>query len=106
MDHPSASPEHSAAVSSRNLALTALINRISNGDESALAELYDSTSSLVFSLFLRIDGDRASAEEVVLDIYSQVWRQARDYDSNRGAPLAWLLTISPTRSVDPLDLGW
>jgi len=106
MDHPSAPPEHSAAVSSRNLALAALIKRISSADESALAELYDLTSSLVFSLVLRIVSDRASAEEVVLDVYSQVWRQARDYDSKRGAPLAWLLTISRTRSVDRLRSGW
>ena len=106
MDHPSASPEHSAVVSSRNRALAALITRISQGDETALAELYDSTSSLVFGLVLRIVGDRASSEEVVLDIYMQVWRQAATYDSSRGTPLAWLLTISRTRAVDRLRSGW
>jgi RNA polymerase sigma-70 factor (ECF subfamily) len=106
MDHSSASPEHSSAATRRNLALADLIRRMARGDETALAELYDSTSNLVYSLALRILNERGSAEEVVLDIYTQVWRQAGDYDAGRGAPLAWLLTIARTRSVDRLRSGW
>jgi RNA polymerase sigma-70 factor (ECF subfamily) len=64
--------------------------------------LYDSTSRLVFALILRIVGDRATAEEVVLDVYTQVWRQAASYDSKRGAPLAWIMTIARTRAIDRL----
>ncbi len=92
--------------SSRNPALVALVKRISQGDETAVGQLYDMTSSIVYGLALRILGEASNAEEVVLDVYTQVWRQAATYDEARGAPLAWLLTIARTRSVDRLRSGW
>jgi RNA polymerase sigma-70 factor (ECF subfamily) len=49
--------------------------------------------------------DRSTAEEVLLDVYTQVWRQASTYDAGRGAPLAWLLTIARTRAIDRLRSG-
>ncbi len=106
MDHSSASPKHSADASARNSALVALIQRISRGDETAVGELYDTTNGIVYSLALRVLGDISNAEEVVLDVYTQVWRQAGTYDEERGTPLAWLLTIARTRSVDRLRSGW
>ena len=106
MDHSSASPKHSADASGRNPALVALIQRISRGDETAVGELYDTTNGIVYSLALRVLGDISNAEEVVLDVYTQVWRQAGTYDEERGTPLAWLLTIARTRSVDRLRSGW
>lgn len=78
---------------------------MADGDQSALTELYDSTNRLVFGLVLRVVGDRATAEEVVLDVYTQVWRQAATYDTNRGAPLAWIMTIARTRGIDRLRSG-
>jgi len=80
----------------------ALIRRVAAGDQSALAQLYDATSRMVFGLILRIVTDRASAEEVLLDVYTQVWRQASSFDSNRGAPIAWLMTIARSRAIDRL----
>lgn len=80
----------------------ALIRRVAAGDQAALTHLYDGTSRLVFGLILRIIAERASAEEVLLDVYTQVWRQAASYDSNRGAPLAWLMTIARSRAIDRL----
>lgn len=78
---------------------------MADGDQSALTELYDATSRLVFGLILRVVTDRSSAEEVLLDVYTQVWRQASSYDSKRGAPLAWLMTIARTRGIDRLRAG-
>jgi RNA polymerase sigma-70 factor (ECF subfamily) len=75
------------------------------GDESALSQLYDETSRLIFGLTLRILGDAATAEEVLLDVYCQVWRQAASYSSERGAPLAWLMTIARSRAIDRLRAG-
>jgi len=83
----------------------ALIDDISRGDQSALGELYDSTSRIVFGLILRIVTDRATAEEVLLDVYTQVWRQASSYDPSRGAPLAWLTTIARSRAIDRVRAG-
>jgi len=83
----------------------ALIKRVAEGDQSAFTTLYDSTSRYVFGLILRVVTDRSTAEEVLLDVYTQVWRQASTYDSTRGAPLAWLMTIARTRGIDRLRSG-
>jgi len=79
-----------------------LIGRIASGDQSALATLYDSTCRMVFGLVLRILSDHPAAEEVALDVYTQVWRQASSYDGQRGTPVAWLLTIARSRAIDRL----
>lgn len=99
------SPQDSREQTTRDQDWTALIKRVADGDQSALATLYDSTSRLVFGLILRVVIDRSTAEEVLLDVYTQVWRQAATYDSKRGAPLAWLMTIARTRGIDRLRSG-
>lgn len=93
-------PQDSIALNTRDQDWTTLIRNSARGDQSALGELYDATSRLVFGLVLRIVGDRASAEEVLLDVYTQAWRQAANYDAERGAPLAWLMTIARSRAID------
>lgn len=82
--------------------LTATLARIALADDEALAEFYDRTSSLVFSLVQRILGNPSVAEEVTLDIYMQVWRQARQYNPRRAAPKTWLLVIARSRAIDAL----
>ena len=99
------SPQDSRETSTRDRDWAALIKRVADGDQSALTTLYDSTSRLVFGLVLRVVNDRSTAEEVLLDVYTQVWRQASTYDSQRGAPLAWLMTIARTRGIDRLRSG-
>ena len=99
------SPQDSRELSSRDQDWAALIKRVADGDQFALTVLYDSTSRLVFGLILRVVTDRSSAEEVLLDVYTQVWRQASTYDAKRGAPLAWLMTIARTRGIDRLRSG-
>ena len=90
----------------RDQELIDLVRKIANGDQSALATLYDSTNRLVYGLILRVLGDASSSEEVLLDVYAQVWRQASSYDTDRGAPLAWLTTIARSRAIDRLRSGW
>lgn len=99
------SPQDSRELNTRDHDWAALIKRVADGDQSALTTLYDSTSRLVFGLILRVVTDRSTAEEVLLDVYTQVWRQASTYDANRGAPLAWLMTIARTRGIDRLRSG-
>ncbi|MDP9339957.1 MAG: sigma-70 family RNA polymerase sigma factor [Acidobacteriota bacterium] len=89
-----------ASCSTAVLALT--LARISGGDDDALAELYDCTSALVFGLVRQILDNPAVAEEVTMDIYLQVWRQAKSYDANRSAPRTWLLMIARSRAIDSL----
>ena len=83
----------------------ALIKQVATGDQFALTALYEATNRLVFGLILRIVIDRATAEEVLLDVYTQVWRQAALYDTNRGAPLAWMMTIARSRAIDRIRSG-
>lgn len=99
------SPRDSREVSTRDQDWATLIKRVADGDHSALTLLYDSTSRLVFGLILRVVPDRSTAEEVLLDVFTQVWRQASTYDAKRGAPLAWLMTIARTRGIDRLRSG-
>lgn len=99
------SPQDFREQSTRDQDWAALIKRVADGDHSALTTLYDATSRLVFGLILRVVTDRSNAEEVLLDVYTQVWRQASTYDVKRGAPLAWLMTIARTRGIDRLRSG-
>jgi RNA polymerase sigma factor (sigma-70 family) len=83
-------------------ALGALIARIGEHDDKALAALYDATSARVFGLVGRIVNDTALAEEVVEDTYWQVWRQAVRFEAARGRPLTWLLAMARSRAIDAL----
>src|ERR1044072_6601896 len=83
----------------------AVISQIALGDQQAMSQLYHGTSKQVFGLVLRILGDRGLAEEVVLDVYAQVWRQAHSYDTSRGAALGWITTIARSRAIDRLRIN-
>lgn len=78
----------------------ALVARIAQGDEPALAQLYDETSRLVYGLVLRIVREPSTAEEVTLEVYMQVWRTAASYDGSRGSVTAWLATAARSRALD------
>jgi RNA polymerase sigma-70 factor (ECF subfamily) len=82
-----------------------LIRGVAGGDQQALATLYDATSRTVYGLLLRILSDPSTAEEVLLDVYTQVWRQAGSYSAARGKPMAWLTTIARSRAIDRLRRG-
>jgi RNA polymerase sigma-70 factor, ECF subfamily len=80
----------------------ALIQRIAQGDQQALAPLYDETSRFVYALALRILQDYGLAEEATMDVYLQIWRQAHSYEPARGNPSAWLLNMARSRAIDHL----
>jgi RNA polymerase sigma-70 factor, ECF subfamily len=86
-------------------ALESLIFRVAEGDPDAVAALYDSTSRLIYGLILRILRNVETAEEVLLDVYTQVWRQAHLYDRSRGSLLAWMSIIARTRAINRLRRG-
>jgi len=72
------------------------------GDHSALAALYDESSPLVYGIALRILNDAADAEEITLDVFAQVWRNAATFDGQRGLVSSWLVTLVRSRSIDRL----
>lgn len=90
------------AQAERDLAWHSYVSRCSTGEQSALESLYDETSSYVYGVALGILRDPADADEVTLDVYSQVWRSAAVYSAQRGSVLAWLLTLARSRAIDRL----
>jgi RNA polymerase sigma-70 factor (ECF subfamily) len=78
----------------------ALLNRIVSRDESAVGELYDKHARLLYGLILRILRDRSEAEEVLQEVFVQVWTRAETYNAELGSPAAWLVRIARNRSID------
>lgn len=79
-----------------------LIERIRQGEQPALDLLYKRYSSPVYSLVWKILQNSEEAEDVALDVFWQVWRQADRYDPARGAPPAWIFTLARSRAIDRL----
>ena len=78
---------------------------IREGRAESLGLLYDETSSLLLGLAVRVLRDSADAEEVVLDVYQQVWRSASTFDPSRGSVMGWLTMVTRSRSIDRLRSG-
>lgn len=69
-------------------------------DRAAFAELYRLTSAKLFGICLRICGDRQAAEDVLQEVYIQVWRRAASYEPARAGPITWLATIARNKAID------
>jgi RNA polymerase sigma factor (sigma-70 family) len=82
--------------------LAGLVSRVCDQHEPSLARLYEATSGRVYGLVLRVVRQPVLAEEVVEDVFWQVWREAPRFDAGRGKVLAWLLAIARSRAIDAL----
>jgi RNA polymerase sigma-70 factor (ECF subfamily) len=81
---------------------TELLKAIAAKDEAALALLYDRYRVILFGLLMRILNNREEAEDVLQEVFLQVWRKARDFDEKRGRPFTWLVTLGRSRGIDRL----
>jgi RNA polymerase sigma-70 factor, ECF subfamily len=91
--------------SPREVSLDAtLLSRLLQKDVSAFEQLYDRHSRLVYGLVLRILQQASTSEEVVQDVFLQLWRNADQYDSSRGPFVPWLCTMARNRALDQLRL--
>jgi RNA polymerase sigma-70 factor (ECF subfamily) len=78
------------------------VSAIRSGDENAMAALYDRYSSIVYSVALRVLGDTYAAEDVLQEVFMQLWRNPGAFDSSRGNMAAWLAVIARNRAIDSL----
>ena len=88
--------------SERSRELSQLLARAGLGDRAAFARLYERTSGHLYAVVLRIQRDRAQAEDLVQEIYVSVWKAATSFDAARSQPLTWLTHIARNRAIDSL----
>jgi RNA polymerase sigma-70 factor (ECF subfamily) len=79
-----------------------LLGKVQRGDELAMAALYDRYSKIVYSVALRVLRDPASAEDVLQEIFMQVWRSPAKFIATRGTLGGWLAVVTRNRSIDKL----
>jgi RNA polymerase sigma-70 factor (ECF subfamily) len=80
----------------------ALVSAIRAGDPGAMALLYDRYGSIVYSVALRVLGDTGSAEDVLQEVFMQLWRNPNAFDSSRGNLAPWLAVIARNRAIDSI----
>lgn len=77
-----------------------LLERVAGGDQTAFARLYDLLAPRVFGLILRVLVNRAQSEEVLQEVFLEVWQSASRFAPNRGQGRSWVLTIAHRKAVD------
>jgi len=82
--------------------LITLLDSIGKGDELAMSEFYDVTVNRIYGMAMKIVSRTELAEEVVGDVYLQLWRQATNYRAERASPIGWVLMICRSRALDIL----
>ena len=79
-----------------------LVSRVRVGDQNAMGALYDRYSALVYAVALRVLADSAAAEDVLQEVFMQLWRNPTRFDASRGSLGAWLAVIARNRAIDAL----
>ena len=77
-----------------------LLREIGAGDRSAFARFYDSHSKLLFSIAFRILNDSKEAEDVLQEVFLQIWDKAAQYDARLGKPVSWAVTLTRNKAID------
>jgi RNA polymerase sigma-70 factor (ECF subfamily) len=80
----------------------ALLSAIRSGDEGAMALLYDRYSSIVYAVALRVLADTSAAEDILQEVFMQLWRSPGGFDASRGSLGPWLAVITRNRAIDLL----
>ena len=79
-----------------------LVSAIRSGDQQAMAQLYERYSSIVYSVALRVLGDTGAAEDILQEVFLQLWRSPDVFDATRGSLPGWLAVITRNRAIDSL----
>ena len=79
-----------------------LMRAIAHGNPAALSTLYDRYASILKALTIRVVHDEAEADDLLQEVFMQVWQQAKNYSSDKGKPLGWIVTLTRRRAIDRL----
>lgn len=99
---PMPEPTADTPRSERSLQLEAELARVALGDRAAFGALYRATSGRLLALIQRITVDRGLAEDVLQEVYVNVWRAAGSYEAQRSQPMTWLIALARHRAIDAL----
>src|SRR5271163_1132492 len=95
-------PVKASLLASKAAEDAALLSRIEQGDQDAMASLFDRYSGIVYSVALRVLKDAGQAEDVMQDIFIQIWKKPGAFVSGRGSLGAWLVVVARNRAIDSL----
>jgi RNA polymerase sigma-70 factor, ECF subfamily len=93
---------HRTGVNARELEDMGLLNRIQSGDQEAMSAFFDRYSTMVYSVALRVLKDSGEAEDVMQEVFVQVWRNPGAFVSGRGSLGGWLVVVARNRAIDVL----
>ena len=99
---PTPRPTPKSDWSERSLELSQLLARVGLGDRAAFATLYERSSAHLLGVVMRIQRDRALAEDILQEVYVNVWRAAQSFDAAQSQPLTWLTSVARNRAIDSL----
>lgn len=91
-----------AVVGEEYVSDAVLLCCIQKNDQIALALLYDRYRTILFGLLIRILQNQSEAEDILQEVFVQVWQQAKNFDQERGKPYSWLVSITQSRAIDRL----
>jgi RNA polymerase sigma-70 factor (ECF subfamily) len=80
--------------------IVVLMHRVAARDRAAFSALYAATSAKLYGIILRISRRRDIADEVLQEVYVQIWERAGRYDAAKGSPITWMVTIARNRALD------
>src|SRR6195952_672459 len=100
--HSMPPPPPQTAWNARSVELSSLLARAGLGDRAAFATLYERTSAHLLGVVLRIQRDRALAEDILQEVFVNIWRAAQSFDAAQSQPLTWLTSIARNRAIDSL----
>ena len=86
----------------RSQTLATALSRVALGDRAAFSQLYQLSSAQMFGVILRINSDRAQAEDTLQECFVNIWRAAQGFDPARAQPMTWLTSIARNRAIDSL----
>ena len=99
---PAPGPTPKNDWSDRSVELSGLLARAGLGDRAAFATLYERTSAHLLGVVMRIQRDRALAEDILQEVFVNVWRAAQSFDAAQSQPLTWLTSVARNRAIDSL----